>query len=80
MASGEVVISQRPFDLGLGSRDSNANTCEHVVHQNIVYVALANQVSDEYAWNLLGLLDTLGQTLTPDLFGLLLNVTDQLLR
>jgi hypothetical protein len=80
MASGEVIIGQRPFDLGLGSRYSNADACEHVVHQNIVYVTLANQVSDEHAWHLLGLLDTLGQTLAPDLFGLLLNVNDKLLR
>lgn len=80
MAGGEVVISQCPFDLGLGSRYSSADACKHVVHQNIVYVALANQVSDQHAWRLLGLLDTLRQTFAPDLLGLLLNVADKLFR
>ena len=80
MASGKVLVSQWPFDLGLCSRYSNADACKHVVHQNIVYVTLANQVSDEHAWHLLGLFDALRQTLASDLFGLLLDVADKLFR
>ena len=81
MASGKVVGSQLPFDLGLGSSYSNADTCKHVVNQNIVFVTLANPVSGERAWHLLGLLDALRhQMLTPDLFGLLLHVADKLFR
>ena len=46
VAGGEVVVSQSPFDLGLGSRYGDADACKHVVHQNIIDVTLANQVSD----------------------------------
>ena len=81
MASSKVVVRQWPFDLGLDSSYSNADTCKHIVHQNILYVTLANPVSNEHAWHLLGLLDALRhQMLAPDLFGLLLNVADKLFR
>ena len=46
VAGGKVVISQWPFDLSLGPRYSNADACKHVVHQHIVDMTLADQVSD----------------------------------
>ena len=46
MAGGKVVISQWPFDFGLGPRYSNADACKHVVHQHIVDMTLADQVSN----------------------------------
>ena len=46
VAGGKVVISQRPLDLGLGPRYSNADAGKHVVHQHIVDMTLADQVSD----------------------------------
>ena len=42
MAGGKVVISQRPLDLGLGPRYSNADASKHVVHQHIVDMTLAD--------------------------------------
>ena len=76
MARSIVFVSQRPFYLGLCSRDRDANTGEHIVHQDIVDMALADQIPDEHAWHLFDLLDALRQTLPANLFGLLLHVAD----
>ena len=50
MARSIVFVSQWPFYLGLRSRDRNTNTGEHVVHQDVVDMALADQIPDEHAW------------------------------
>ena len=63
MASGKEVVSQRQVDLGLGSKYRNVDACKQFVHQNIVYVTLPIQVSEEHALHLLSLLDALRQTL-----------------
>ena len=78
MASRIVVVSRWPFNLSLGSRSVTAMR----MHVSMLYIktALAHQVSDEHAWNLLSLLEALRQTLAPDLFALLLNVADKLFR
>jgi hypothetical protein len=41
-------------------------------------MALADQIPDEHRWRLFGLFDTLRQTLSANLFGLLLHIADKL--
>ena len=78
MARSIVLVSQWPFDLCLCSRDRSTNTSEHVVHQDVVDMALADQIPDEHLRRLFGLLDPLRQTLSANLFGLLLHVANKL--
>ena len=78
MTGRKVIINQRPLHLGLRSRYRNANAREHVVHQHIIDMVLADQVPDEHAGHLFSLLDTLRQALPADLFGLLLHVAHEL--
>lgn len=77
MARSIVFINQWPFHLGLRSRDRNTNASEHVVHQDIVDMALADQIPDEHAWRLFDLLDTLRQSLSANLFRLLLHIANK---
>ena len=78
MTGGKVFVCQWPLYLGLGPRYGNTDAGEHVVHQHIVDMALADQVPDEHAWGLVCLLDTLRQTLPADLFRLLLHIANEL--
>ncbi len=78
MARRIVFVSQWPLDFCLRSRDRNTNTGEHVVHQDIVDMALADQIADEHLRRLFGLFDTLRQTLSANLFGLLLHIANEL--
>lgn len=58
VTGGKVIVSQGPFYLGLRSRYGDANAREHVVHQDIAEMALADKVPDEHAWHIVSLLDT----------------------
>jgi hypothetical protein len=78
MTRSEVAISQWPFHLGLCSRYRDANAREHVVHQHIIDMALADEVPDKYPRRLIGVFDTFRQALPADLFSLLLHIAHEL--
>lgn len=80
MTGGKIFVCQWPFYLGLRPRYRDTNAREHVVHQHVVDMALADQVAHEHAWRLIGLLDALRQTLPADLFRLLLHIAHELFR
>jgi len=42
-----VEIGQRTLDLGLAAGDADANAGEHVVHEDVVDVILADEIADE---------------------------------
>ena len=47
MPRAVVEIGQRTLDLGLAARDADANAGQHVVHQDVVDVILADEVAHE---------------------------------
>jgi len=78
MARSIVFVNQWAFYLCLRSRDRNTNTGEHIVHQDIIDMAFADQIPNENPRGLFGMFDTLRQTLSANLFGLLLHIADEL--